>query len=133
MSNEVREDARLRRNPPHPGGLIRYGWLESNNYDYEGMTVGAAARKPGVSRESLSRVINGRAAISIELALKLEAAGWAAADVWLEWQSAYDLARARNRKGQWPAGDASAESGDRLENAHRLTQKQSMDGHRAAA
>lgn len=133
MSNEVREDARLRRNPPHPGGLIRYGWLESNNYDYEGMTVGAAARKLGVSRESLSRVINGRAAISIELALKLEAAGWATADVWLEWQSAYDLARARNRKGQWPAGDASAESGDRLENAHRLTQKQGMDGHRAAA
>ena len=133
MSNEVREDARLRRNPPHPGGLIRYGWLESNNYDYEGMTVGAAARKLGVSRESLSRVINGRAAISIEPALKLEAAGWAAADVWPAWQSAYDLARARNRKGQWPAGDASAESADRLENAHRLTQKQDMDGHGAAA
>ena len=127
MSGEVREDAWLRRNPPHPGGLIRYGWIESNNHDYEGMSVANAARKLGVSRESLSRVINGRAAISVELALKLEAAGWATADVWLEWQSAYDLARARNRKGQWPAGDASSASAD------RLAQKQGIDGHKAAA
>lgn len=114
MSNEVREDARLRRNPPHPGGLIRYGWLESNNYDYEGMTVGAAARKLGVSRESLSRVIHGKAAISVDLALKLEAAGWGAADIWLEWQLSYNLAQARNRKGQWPAEGAAAESIDHL-------------------
>ncbi len=123
MNDEVREDAWLRRNPPQPGGLIRYGWLESNDYDYEGMTIGEAARKLGVSRESLSRVLNGRAAISIELALKLEVAGWATADVWLEWQLAYDLAQARNRKGQWPVGDRDAKSIERLENAPQVARQ----------
>ncbi len=119
MNDEVKEDAWLRRNPPHPGGLIRYGWLESNNYDYAGLTVSEAARKLGISRESLSRVINGRTAISIDLALKLEAAGWATADVWLEWQLSYDLARARNRKGQWPAAGKDTESVERLESARQ--------------
>ena len=110
----VREDAWFRRNPPHPGHMIQTGCLDAAD-DYPGMTVGEAARKLGVSRESLSRVIHGRAAISADLALKLEAAGWGAADIWLEWQLSYNLAQARNRKGQWPAKVAASESIDHLE------------------
>ncbi len=108
MIDTVREDAWLRRNPPHPGGMIQVGCLDAVD-DYPGMTISEAARKLGVSNESLSRVIHGRSAISIDLALKLEAVGWATADIWLKLQLSYDLAQARNRKGQWPVGNKGAE------------------------
>ncbi len=62
--------------------------------------VSEAAAKLGVSRNSLSRVVNGRAPITMNLALKMEAAGWATADVWLELQTKYDLAQARKRLHQ---------------------------------
>lgn len=68
------------------------------------LTVSEAARRLGVSRATLSRVLNGRAGISVSLVLKLEAAGWGTADAWLRRQSQYDLARERNRLGQWPGG-----------------------------
>ena len=60
-----------------------------------------AAQSLGGSRVTLSRVLNGKAAISVSLALKLEAAGWGKADVWVGRQARYDLARERNRLGQW--------------------------------
>ena len=68
-----------------------------------------AARKLGVTRVTLSRVLHGRAGISVSLALKLEAAGWGTADAWLWRQAQYDLARERNRLGQWPGGVANPE------------------------
>ena len=52
-------------NPPHPGVVLKDGWLTG------GKTVSALATRLGVSRVVLSRVLNGRAAISPELALKL--------------------------------------------------------------
>ena len=91
MSNEVREDAWLRRNPPPPGP----GVLNSA----DGMTLGEAAKKLGVSRASLSRLVNGRCGISPAMALKLESAGWGTADIWVRLQAAYDLAQARRRRG----------------------------------
>ncbi len=91
-------DAWLLRNPPHPGHAILDGCLN-------GMGVGEAARMLGVSRATLSRVLNGSAGISVALALKLEAQGWSKADVWVRLQGAYDLARARNRTEQWPVED----------------------------
>ena len=91
-------DAWLVRNPPHPGHSIRNGCLD-------GIGVGEAARRLGVSRATLSRVLNGSAGISVSLALKLEAQGWSRADVWIRLQSAYDLAQARKRTGQWPVED----------------------------
>ena len=72
----------------------------------------AAAKKLGVSRNTLSRVINGASGISPEMAIKLEAAGWGTADVWLRRQSQYDLARERNRLGQWPGGAAGPEDAE---------------------
>ena len=104
--NGGRCDAWLRRNPAHPGRHIYHGCLERVDGVCEGMTVGAAARKLGMSRVQLSRVVNGRAAVSVSLALKLEAAGWGTADSWLGLQVAYDLARERNRIEQWPESAA---------------------------
>jgi len=66
--------------------------------------VSEAAHKIGVSRVTLSRVLNRRASILVSLALKLEAVGWGTADAWLRRQSRYGLALEPNRLGQWPGG-----------------------------
>ena len=66
------------------------------------MTIGETAAKLGINRVTLSLVINGRARITIVLALKLEAGGWGAADSWLRRQASYDLAQARKSLNQPP-------------------------------
>lgn len=81
-------DAWLRRNPSHPGQAIRDDCME-------GMTVGAAASKLGVSRVTLSRVLNGKSGITPSLALKLEERGWSTAKAWMWLQMNYDLAKER--------------------------------------
>ncbi|MDE0625076.1 MAG: HigA family addiction module antitoxin [Bryobacterales bacterium] len=102
----VRYNAWLRRNPPHPGGYIG-DWME--DADGTRMTVIAAAARLGISQPALSRVINGRAGISTALALKLEAVGWGKADMWNRMQAHYDLVQGRNRIGQWPPDPAGEE------------------------
>src|SRR5450631_1716532 len=77
-------------NPPHPGHSIKDACL-----DPLGLTVTEGAKVLGVARHTLSRVINGRAGISPEMAIRLEKAGWSNADQWLRVQTAYDLAQAR--------------------------------------
>jgi addiction module HigA family antidote len=71
-------------NPPHPGEVIR---------EYLGeMTVSAAAKHLGVSRVTFSRVLNGKAAVSPEMAVRLAAAfGTSSPEVWLRMQAQYDL------------------------------------------
>ena len=77
-------------NPPHPGGTLRGDVLPAL-----GLTVTEAAAQLGVTRAALSRVLNGRAAVSPEMALRLEK--WLGienggrADLWLAEQSSYDL------------------------------------------
>ena len=109
-NGSVRYDAWMRRNPGHPGRHIRLGCMEDP--DGKSMTVSEAAHKLGVSVVALSRVLNGRAGISVAMALKLEAAGWATADVWLNLQTYYDLAQERNRIGQWPPPAAAGEESE---------------------
>ena len=81
-------------NPPHPGETLREDVLPAL-----GLTVTEAAAQLGVTRAALSRVLNGRAAISPEMALRLE--GWLGvenggrADGWLAQQAAFDLWKAR--------------------------------------
>ncbi|MGD0731603.1 MAG: HigA family addiction module antitoxin [Terracidiphilus sp.] len=77
-------------NPPHPGEVIR---------EYLGeMTVSAAARHLGVGRVTISRVLNGKAAISPEMAMRLAAAfGTSSPEVWLRLQAKYDLWKIRKR------------------------------------
>ena len=82
------------RNPPHPGEALREDVLPAL-----GLNVTEAAEQLGVTRAALSRVLNGRASISPEMALRLE--GWlgkdrgGSADAFLAEQVAYDLWRAR--------------------------------------
>ena len=81
-------------NPPHPGEMLREDILPAL-----GLTVTEAAALLGVTRAALSRVLNGRAAVSPEMALRIE--GWLGvenggrADVWIAQQAAYDLWKAR--------------------------------------
>lgn len=79
-------------NPPHPGESVRFECIEAS-----GLTVTEAARLLGCARPTLSRVLNGRAAISAEMALALERQGWSTADFWMRRQAAWDLAQARRR------------------------------------
>ena len=85
----------LRRNPPHPGRQIAVRMEPAD--DYSGLTVAEAARKLGISRGHLSRVINGRAAVSLALAMKLDALGWGTAEGWVRAQTRYDIAQERKR------------------------------------
>lgn len=83
-------------NPPHPGEMLRDDILPAL-----GLSVTDAAEQLGVARPTLSKVLNGRAAISPEMALRLEK--WLGienggrADVWLAEQTAYDLWQAREK------------------------------------
>ncbi len=83
------------KNPPHPGHSIKDACLEPSN-----LTVTRGAAILGVARHTLSRVINGHAGISPEMAIRLEKAFGGSADSWLRMQAAYDLARARQHENQ---------------------------------
>lgn len=76
------------KTPPHPGEIIREDVL-----DELGLSVSEAAARLGVARVTLSRVLNGHAGISPNLALRLESAGVSTARTWLAMQMNYDLAR----------------------------------------
>ena len=77
-------------NPPHPGRSIRENCLVPL-----GLNVTEAAKILGVARHTLSRVLNGHAAISPEMAIRLEKAGWSNAEFWLRRQITYDLVQVR--------------------------------------
>ncbi len=81
------------KNPPHPGRSIRENCLEPL-----GLSVTEAAEVLGVARHTLSRVLNGHATISPDMAIRFEKAGWSSADFWLRRQASYDLAQARRRE-----------------------------------
>jgi antitoxin HigA-1 len=73
-------------NPPHPGEILREFWLEP-----EHITISYAAQSLDVSRKHLSAILNGRAGITPEMALRLELAFGVSAESWLGHQMAYDL------------------------------------------
>ena len=83
------------KNPPHPGRSIKENCLAPL-----GLSVTEAAKVLGVARHTLSRVLNGHAAISPEMAIRLEKAGWSNAEFWLRRQIAYDLVQARRTEGR---------------------------------
>lgn len=78
----------MMKNPPHPGEIIAEDVLAEL-----GLSVVEAASRLGISRVTLSRVINGHAGVSPNLAVRLERAGISTARAWLALQSNYDLAR----------------------------------------
>ena len=77
----------MMKNPVHPGRILGEDVIEALD-----LTVGQAAKRLGVSRVTLSRVINGHSGISPNLAVRLERAGIGKARMWLSMQSNYDLA-----------------------------------------
>ena len=83
------------KNLPHPGLSIKENCLEPL-----GLNITEAAKVLGVARHTLSRVLNGHAAISPEMAIRLEKAGWSNAEFWLRRQTAYNLVQARKREDQ---------------------------------
>ena len=80
-------------NPPHPGLSIRENCIAPL-----GLNVTEAAKVLGVARHTLSRVLNGHSAISPEMAIRLEKAGWSDAEFWLRRQTTYDLVQARKKE-----------------------------------
>ena len=88
-------------NPPHPGLSIRENCLVPL-----GLNVTEAAKVLGVARHTLSRVLNGHAAISPEMAIRLEKdhrraiPGWSNAEFWLRRQATWDLVQARKRENR---------------------------------
>ena len=83
----------MMKNPPHPGELLREDVLSPL-----GLSVTEAAERLAMSRVALSRVLNGRAAISPDLAVRLERAGVSTARFWMTLQANHDLAQAMRHK-----------------------------------
>lgn len=80
-------------NPPHPGETLREDVLPAL-----GLTVTQAAQELGINRVTLSRILHGKAGISVDLALRLET--WLdgpSAESWLKRQMVYDLWQAEQR------------------------------------
>ena len=82
-------------NPPHPGEVLRELCLAPL-----GLTVTRAAAALGVSRKTLSAILNGRAGISPEMAIRLSLAFNTSPESWLNQQVQYDLRAAERRRKQ---------------------------------
>ena len=79
-------------NPPHPGGIVRRQCLEPL-----GLTITEAAEGLGVTRQALSDLVNERAGVSVEMAIRLSKGFGSSPETWLGLQMAYDLSQARAR------------------------------------
>jgi addiction module HigA family antidote len=82
------------KNPHHPGDLIR------DCLDELGVNVTDGAKALGVTRSALSRLINRKAGVSAEMAVRLEKAIGSTAGFWLRLQLNYDLAQIQRRSGR---------------------------------
>jgi addiction module HigA family antidote len=91
----ARADIMNLHNPPHPGEILREMYLRPSN-----LTVTAAADGLGVSRQSLSELLNGRNGISADMAIRL-AKAFPNTDIrfWLGLQLQYDAWHAEQRSG----------------------------------
>jgi antitoxin HigA-1 len=85
----------MMKNPVHPGRIVRHDCLEALD-----LSVTKAARILGVSRQALDSVLNERAGISPEMAIRLSKAFGSTAETWLQMQLNYDLAQARKTEGK---------------------------------
>ena len=83
------------KNPPHPGDFIRTEIIAPAR-----LTVTAAAVALGVSRPTLSSLLNGKAGLSGDMALRIEKAFGVKMDTLLRMQAAYDIAQTRKRENQ---------------------------------
>lgn len=82
-------------NPPHPGEVLRDGVFTDT-----GISVTDFAERIGITRVSLSRVLNAKAGISADMAVRLAAALGGSAESWLHLQASYDLWKAKKKLRQ---------------------------------
>lgn len=82
-------------NPAHPGSFIKHDIIEPLE-----LTVTAAAEALGVTRATLSTLLNERAHLSPEMALRIEKAFGVSMDTLMRMQNSYDIAQARRREGE---------------------------------
>ncbi len=76
------------KNPPHPGRIVRQECIEPLN-----LTVTEAAKRLGVTRQALNNLVNEKAGISPQMAIRLSKAFGSSPEVWLGIQMEYDLAQ----------------------------------------
>lgn len=81
-------------NPPHLGELIRESMEEV------GWSVTETSARLGCERGTLSRLLNGKAGVSANMALALEGIGWGTADHWMRMQASYELAQVRRERDE---------------------------------
>ncbi len=82
-------------NPPHPGEVIKGLWLEPM-----GISVTAASQALGISRKTLSKIINGNGSVTPEMAVRLSIALGSSAESWMGHQVAYDLWQIEQHKNE---------------------------------
>lgn len=92
-STITRPPGSLMHDPPHPGEVLREGWLTPL-----GLSVTTAAEHFGISRKTLSEILNGQAGISATMALRLSKAFDTTPEHWMSLQAHYDLWHARQKK-----------------------------------
>lgn len=80
------------KNPPHPGRIVRQECVEPL-----GLTVTQVARALGVTRQTLNNLLNGKAGVSPEMAIRLSKAFGSSPEVWLGMQMEYDLVQAEKK------------------------------------
>ncbi len=85
----------LMHNPPHPGEVLKELCIEPL-----GITVTDAAKGLGISRKTLSSILNGKAGISPEMAVRLSIAFNTSSESWLNQQSQYDLWEAEKHRNE---------------------------------
>jgi addiction module HigA family antidote len=85
----------LMHNPPHPGAVLKELCIEPL-----GLTVTEAAKALGVSRKTLSAILNGKSGISPEMAVRLSIAFNTSSESWLNQQTQYDLWQAEQHRNK---------------------------------
>jgi antitoxin HigA-1 len=90
---EERAEMRGMFNPPHPGEILADTVLSDGR-----INVTEFARRLGMTRTAVSRVVNGHAAVSTDFAIRLEEALGTSAETWLTMQAAYDLWQAKKNR-----------------------------------
>ena len=80
-------------NPPHPGEILQGLWLEPMR-----ISITDAATALGVSRKTLSKIVNGRGSLTPEMAVRLARGFGTSPESWLAHQAAYDLWQLRQAK-----------------------------------
>jgi antitoxin HigA-1 len=83
------------KNPAHPGRIVRSACLTPL-----GLSVTEGAKVLGVTRQTLTKIINGKSGVSAQMAIRLAKAFGSNAEIWVRMQAAYDLAQARKEESK---------------------------------